>query len=216
VRSDRPVPADFIRRHTRPVHPPLVPEVTLLVADDVVTLWEAMEAERGERAEEPPFWSAAWPGGQALARYVLDEPQVVAGRGVLDLGSGSGLVAVSACLAGACRVVASEIDPYGVAAIAVNAAENGVTDIEVVGDVLDGPLPDGISTVLAGDVCYAREMTGRVLPFLETARAAGARVLIGDPGRAYLPSDRLERIAGYDVGDADGGTPRPASVWRLP
>jgi predicted nicotinamide N-methyase len=210
-----PVPADFIRRHTRPMQPPLVPEVTLLVADDVVLLWEAMEAEGGV-AEEPPFWCAAWPGGQALARYVLDQPQVVAGRDVLDLGSGSGLVAVAARLAGARRVVASEIDPYGVTAIGVNAAENGIGAIDVVGDVLDEPLPGGISVVLAGDVCYAREMTGRVLPFLDTARAAGTEVLIGDPGRAYLPSVGLARMAGYDVPDADGGAPRRASVWRLP
>jgi predicted nicotinamide N-methyase len=190
--------------------------VSLLVADDVVALWEAMETERGEVAEEPPFWCAAWPGGQALARYVLDQPQTVAGRGVLDLGSGSGLVAVAARLAGADRVMASEIDPYGVTAIAVNAADNGVDGIEVVGDVLGGPLPGGIDVVLAGDVCYARELTGRVLPFLDAARAAGAEVLIGDPGRAYLPGDRLARLAGYDVPDVDGGPPRRATVWRLP
>jgi predicted nicotinamide N-methyase len=211
-----PVPAEFIRRHTRSVRPPLVPEVSLLVADDVVALWEAMETERGETAGEPPFWCAAWPGGQALARYVLDEPRVVAGRGVLDLGAGSGLVAVAARLAGADRVVASEIDPYGVSAIGVNAAENGVAGIEVVGDLLGDAPPAGIDVVLAGDVCYAREMTGRVLPFLDAAREAGAEVLIGDPGRAYLPDDRLARLAGYDVPDADGGTPRRATVWRLP
>jgi predicted nicotinamide N-methyase len=113
-------------------------------------------------------------------------------------------------------VVASEIDPYGVSAIGVNAAENGVAGIEVVGDLLGDAPPAGIDVVLAGDVCYAREMTGRVLPFLDAAREAGAEVLIGDPGRAYLPDDRLARLAGYDVPDADGGTPRRATVWRLP
>jgi predicted nicotinamide N-methyase len=215
VSSDRPVPAEFVRRHTRPQRPALVPEVTLLVADDVVALWEAMEAERGAQ-EEPPFWCAAWPGGQALARYVLDHPEVVAGRTVLDLGAGSGLVAVAALRAGAARVVASEIDPFGVTAIGLNAAENGVPGIAVVGDVLDRPLPADVSVVLAGDVCYAREMTGRVLPYLDAARGAGADVLIGDPGRAYLPSDRLTRVAAYDVPDADGGAPRRAAVWRLP
>jgi predicted nicotinamide N-methyase len=215
VSSDRPVPAEFVRRHTRPQRPALVPEVTLLVADDVVALWEAMEAERGAQ-EEPPFWCAAWPGGQALARYVLDHPEVVAGRTVLDLGAGSGLVAVAALRAGAARVVASEIDPFGVTAIGLNAARNGVPGIDVVGDVLDRPLPADVFVVLAGDVCYAREMTGRVLPYLDAARGAGADVLIGDPGRAYLPSDQLTRVAAYDVPDADGGTPRRAAVWRLP
>jgi predicted nicotinamide N-methyase len=214
--TERPVPAEFVRRYTRPQHPPLVPEVTLLVADDVVALWEAMEAERGAPAEEPPFWSAAWPGGQALGRYLLDHPEVVAGRTVLDLGSGSGLVAVAALLAGAARAVASEIDPFGVTAIALNAAGNGVRGIEVVGDVLDATPSGDVDVVLAGDVCYAREMAGRVLPFLDAARRAGAEVLLGDPGRAYLPSDRLTRVAGYDVPDVDGGTPRRAAVWRLP
>ncbi|MBW8767118.1 MAG: 50S ribosomal protein L11 methyltransferase, partial [Geodermatophilales bacterium] len=106
----RPVPAAFVRAHTRPVQPPLVPEVTLLVAADVVLLWEAMEERQGNAPSEPPFWAAAWPGGQALARHVLDHPEVVAGRSVLDLGSGSGLVAVAAAMAGAASVIASEID----------------------------------------------------------------------------------------------------------
>jgi predicted nicotinamide N-methyase len=216
VTSERPVPAAFVRAHTRAVRPPLVPEVCLRVAADVVQLWEALEAERGSPAEEPPFWAAAWPGGQALARYVLDHPQVVAGRPVLDLGSGSGLVAVAAALAGAARVVASEIDPFGATAIALNGEANGAARIEVVGDLLDRPPPDDVRVVLAGDVCYARAMTGRVLTFLEAARGAGAEVLIGDPGRAYLPSDRLEPVAGYDVPDVDGGEPRRARVWRLP
>jgi predicted nicotinamide N-methyase len=197
------VPADFVRRHTRPQHPALVPELTLRVAADVVALWEAMEAERGAPAEDPPFWSAAWPGGQALARYVLDHPEVVAGRAVLDLGSGSGLVAVAALRAGAARVTASDVDPFSVTAIPLNAADNGVEGIEVVGDVLDRPLPDGVSVVLAGDVCYAREMTGRVLGFLDAVRA-------------YLPVDRLEPIAWYEVPDVDGGEPRRVAVYRVP
>ena len=210
-----PVPPDFLRAHTRPAWPTLVGEVQLYVADDVVGLWEAMETEGGGAGEDPPFWAAAWPGGQALARYVLDHPQSVAGRRVLDLGAGSGLVAVAALLAGARAVVASDIDPYSHTAVQLNAELNGVSGIEVVGDVLDGDPPD-VDVVLAGDVCYDREMTGRVLPFLDTARAAGADVYIGDPGRAYLPSARLARMAGYDVPDADGGAPRRASVWRLP
>lgn len=213
------VPADFIRAHTRPVRPPLVPEVRLLVAVDVVALWEAMEVEQGRTEQEPPFWAAAWPGGQALGRYVLDHPDLVAGRTVLDLGAGSGLVAVAAVLAGAARVVASEIDPFGLAAIPENAALNGVSGIEPVGDLLAGP-PPAVDVVLAGDVCYDRVMTGRVLPFLGGARAAGALVLIGDPGRPYLPHDRLTEAAVHDVADADASSSTPArvrrtTVWRL-
>lgn len=214
------VPAEFIRAHTRPVRPALVPEVQLLVATDVVALWEAMEVEQGRTEQEPPFWAAAWPGGQALARYVLDHPDLVAGRTVLDLGAGSGLVAVAAVLAGATRVVASEIDRFGLAAIPENAALNGVTGIEPVGDLL-GEGPPAVDVVLAGDVCYDRAMTERVLPFLDAARAAGAEVLVGDPGRPYLPHDRLTEAAVHEVADADASATLPAvvrrtTVWRLP
>jgi predicted nicotinamide N-methyase len=210
-----PVPEQFVRSHTRAVRPPLVPEVQLLVAADVVALWEAMEEERGGPAEQPPFWAAAWPGGQALARYVLDSPAAVAERPVLDLGSGSGLVAVAAALAGAGPVTASEIDPFGATAIALNAALNGVAPVGVVGDVL-GEAPPSSGVVLAGDVCYDREMTERVLPYLHAARAAGCDVLLGDPGRPYLPADRLTAVAAFDVPDGDGGPPRRTTVWRLP
>jgi predicted nicotinamide N-methyase len=188
--------------------------VTLLVADDVVALWEAMETERGAPADQPPFWAAAWPGGQVLARYVLDAPEVVAGAAVLDLGSGSGLVAVAAAAAGAGSVLASEIDPFGVTSIALNAQLNGVRGISVVGDVLDGE-PPPVQVVLAGDVCYDRAMTERVLPFLDRARERGAEVFIGDPGRMYLPRERLAEVAAFDVPDAQGGEPRRTTVWRL-
>ena len=197
------------------MRPALVPEVTLLVASDVVALWEALEVQTGEAPSEPPFWAAAWPGGQALARYVLDRPELVAGRSVLDLGSGSGLVAVAAALAGARRVVASEIDPFGAAAVAVNAADNGVGPFEVVGDVLDAGPPD-VDVVLAGDVCYDRAMSERVLPYLDAARARGAVVLLGDPGRPYVPHDRLTGVAAFDVPDTEGPQVRRTTVWRLP
>jgi predicted nicotinamide N-methyase len=215
VQTDRPVPAAFVRAHTRPVRPVLVPEVSLLVATDVVALWEAIEQERGSAPSEPPFWAAAWPGGQALARYVLDAPAVVAGRSVLDLGSGSGLVAVAAGLAGARRLVASEIDPFGATAIAVNGEGNGTVPIEVVGDVLDDGVPD-VDVVLAGDVCYDRAMSERVLPYLEAARARGVEVFLGDPGRPYVPRDRLTEVATFDVPDTEGPQVRRTTVWRLP
>ena len=210
----RPVPASFVRAHTRATRPALVPEVALLVAEDVVALWEAMEEERGAPAEEPPFWAAAWPGGQALARFVLDRPELVAGRRVLDLGSGSGLVAVAAALAGAASVVASEIDPFGQTAVALNAELNGVSAVTVIGDVLDQVRPE--SVVLAGDVCYDRVMTERVLPFLARARERGADVLVGDPGRPYLPSDRWAALAVHQVPEAEGPGIRPTTVWRVP
>jgi predicted nicotinamide N-methyase len=185
------------------------------VAADVVVLWEAIEVERGVAPTEPPFWAAAWPGGQALARYVLDVPDTVAGRSVLDLGSGSGLVAVAAALAGARQVVASEIDPFGHAAIAVNAEVNGIARVVLVGDVL-GEEPPAVDVVLAGDVCYDRVMSERVLPWLEAARARGAEVYLGDPGRPYVPTDRLTEMATFDVPDTEGPQVRRTTVWRLP
>jgi predicted nicotinamide N-methyase len=191
-----------------------VPEVQLRVADDVVALWEAME-RAGGAGEDPPFWAAVWPGGQALARAVLDAPELVAGRSVLDLGSGSGLVAVAAFLAGAVEVVASEVDPYGRTAVAVNAELNGVGPLRVVGDLLGGP-PPAVDVVLAGDVCYDREMTERVLPFLASARAAGAEVLVGDPGRPYLPAERLAPVSVHLVPETEGEGLRRTTVWRLP
>jgi predicted nicotinamide N-methyase len=211
----RAVPPSFLRAHTSPARPTLVPEVQLHVADDVVGLWEAMETEGGGAGLDPPFWAAAWPGGQALARYVLDHPEAVAGRRVLDLGAGSGLVAVAALLAGARSVVASDVDPWSHAAVQVNAELNGVSGIQVVGDVLDAGAPD-VDVVLAGDVCYDREMTSRVLPFLGAAWLGGAAVYLGDPGRAYVPKEGLVAQATYEVPDADGGPVRPTTVWRLP
>jgi predicted nicotinamide N-methyase len=207
---------DVIRAHTRPARPLLVPEVTLQVADDVVALWEALEAGEVDPGSDPPFWAAAWPGGQALARYVLDHPEVVAGRTVLDLGAGSGLVAVAASMAGARAVVASEVDPYGRAAIAVNAEENSVGPVSVTGDLLDEEPDADIEVVLAGDVCYDREMSERVLPFLGKAWLGGAAVYLGDPGRPYVPKDGLVQVATFHVPDTEGPQVRRTTVWRLP
>jgi predicted nicotinamide N-methyase len=216
VPPDPAVLATFLRAHTRPGRPALVPEVTLRLADDVVALWEALEAGDVDPGSDPPFWAAAWPGGQALARYVLDHPDVVAGRTVLDLGAGSGLVAVAALLAGAATVVASEVDAYGRAAVAMNAEDNGVGPVTVVGDLLDGEPDAGVDVVLAGDVCYDREMTGRVLPFLGKAWLGGAAVYLGDPGRPYVPKEGLVEEAVFDVPDTEGPLVRRTTVWRLP
>ena len=209
-----PVPASFVRDHTRLERPALVPEVQLHVADDVVALWEAMETAQGP-ADEPPFWAAAWPGGQALARYVLDHPEVVAGRTVLDLGAGSGLVSVAAAHGrGARRWWRATPTRTARPPSAVNAETNGVGPFTVVGDLLDEEPPD-VDVVLAGDVCYDRAMTERVLPFLGQAWLRGATVLLGDPGRAYVPREGLLAAAEYDVPDSDGPV-RRTTVWRLP
>jgi predicted nicotinamide N-methyase len=214
VTVERPVPATFVRSHTRPGRPTLVPEVILHLADDVVALWEAIEQERGTPPTDPPFWAAAWPGGQALARYVLDTPASVAGRSVVDLGAGSGLVAIAAALAGASRVTASDVDPFSHTAVAVNAGANGVLPISVVGDVL-GEEPPVVDVILAGDVCYDRVMTERVLPWLQAARARGTEVYLGDPGRPYVPTDRLAPVATFDVRETEGPLVRRTTVWRL-
>jgi len=216
VTAEPEVSPDFIRDHTRPGRPALVPEVALGLADDVVALWEALEAGEVHPGSDPPFWAAAWPGGQALARYVLDHPEVVAGRTVLDLGAGSGLVAVAALQAGAARVLASDVDPYGRAAIGVNAELNGVGPVEVTGDLLDREPDAGIDVVLAGDVCYDREMSERVLPFLGRAWLGGAAVYLGDPGRPYVPKEGLVEVATFDVPDTEGPHVRRTTVWRLP
>jgi predicted nicotinamide N-methyase len=176
---------------------PLVPEVHLHLAEDAIVLWARMEAAAGTTLP-PPFWASAWAGGQSLARYVLDHPEVVAGRRVLDLAAGSGLVAVAAVLAGAASVTANDVDPYALAAVRLNAGANGVAVDRVGGDLLDGDA-DGAEVVLAGDVFYSRDMSGRVLSFLGRVVARGGTVLVGDPGRAYLPRERLEVVATYRV-----------------
>jgi predicted nicotinamide N-methyase len=189
--------ADFIRAHTRLLAVPHAPEIRLHLADEATALWEKTEEELGLMGLPPPFWAFAWAGGQALARYILDKPETVRGQRVLDFASGSGLVAIAAALAGAARVEASEIDEFALAAIALNAAANGVGITARGGDVVGRD--DGWSVVLAGDVSYERDMAARVTDWLAALAARGALVLIGDPGRSYLARDRLEAIADYRV-----------------
>ncbi|MFF5172217.1 class I SAM-dependent methyltransferase [Micromonospora sp. NPDC000089] len=181
----------------RLVPTPFVPEVRLHLAEDAIVWWARMEAAAG-RSLPPPFWASAWPGGQALARHLLDHPELVRGRRVLDLAAGSGLVAIAAALAGAGRVVANDIDPYAVAAVTVNARANGVPVTVTEGDLLDGD-PDDADVLLAGDVLYDAGLARRVLPFLRRAAAGGALVLVGDPDRGHLPGDALEVVARYPV-----------------
>jgi predicted nicotinamide N-methyase len=176
---------------------PLVPEIHLFLAEDPMLLWARLEAEAG-RTMPAPFWASAWTGGQALARYVLDNPEIVAGRRVLDLASGSGLVAIAAAMAGASSVTANDIDEYAIAAIDANANANGVPVTCDPNDLTSGDGGDA-EVVLAGDALYNPEIAALVLPFVDRAIARGATVLFGDPGRGYAPEGSLRTLATYHL-----------------
>jgi predicted nicotinamide N-methyase len=188
----------FVRAHTELSHAPHVPEIRLYLAQDAFDLWEDVEAEVGKAGLAPPFWAFAWAGGQALARYILDNPGIVAGKHVLDLAAGCGVVAIAAAQAGAARVVANEIDQFAIDAITLNAEANDVTIETVLGDMVDGDA-DGADIVLAGDIFYDKAMTARMMPFIGRLRARGATVLVGDPGRAHLPREKFRELVRYEV-----------------
>jgi predicted nicotinamide N-methyase len=175
----------------------LAPEIGLCLADEAVPLWQKTEEDLGRMGLPPPFWAFAWAGGQALARYVLDHPEVVQRKRVLDFASGSGLVAIAAAKAGAARVEASEIDEFALVAIAINAQANGVYVAVRAGDLVGRD--DCWDVVLAGDVSYERDMAASVTAWLQGLARRGATVLIGDPSRSYLARDLLEPIAHYGV-----------------
>jgi predicted nicotinamide N-methyase len=228
--------AEFIRSCTTIAAPPLIPEITLhLSGDEPTVLWEHTERETGRADLPPPFWAYPWAGGIALARYLLDHPERAAGRVVLDLASGSGLVAIAAARAGAARVIASDIDPMAVAAITLNAAVNGVEVVVTDADLLTGdaaaaallggagmlggatsfPAPD---LVVVGDACYERRMAHRMLAFLRRAQSSGASALLGDPGRTYLPATGLRPLASYVVPAWPGledTEVKQSTVWQL-
>ncbi len=208
----------FIRANTR-LHPvPLVPEIALHLADEAVPLWHKTEEEIGEAGLPPPFWAFAWAGGQALARHVLDHPALVAGRRVLDLASGSGLVGIAAMKAGAASAAVADIDPFAGAAAALNAAQNNVTVSIVQDDLLAAPAEGAWEAILAGDIFYERDTAARAYDFLAAHARRGATVLIGDPGRSYLPRDRLLRIADYRVPvtrELEDAEIKHTAVWAL-
>jgi len=218
----RQPPEDFIRANTRLEAPPLVPEVRLQLASEVVPLWEATEEELARQGLPPPFWAFAWAGGQALARYLLDHPEVVRGKRVLDFAAGSGLQGIAAGLAGARSVEAVEIDAFACAACRLNAAANGVAmavrDADIVGTANPGWPEAHWDVVLAGDVCYERPAAERITAWLRGLAKDDCLVLLGDPGRTYLPRDGLERIIAYGVKtsrELEDSDLRNAVVWKV-
>ncbi len=209
--------ADFVGAQTAIVRPALLPEIALHLATDSTALWCATEAWLATRGVSPPFWAFAWTGGQALARYVLDHPEIVADRRVLDVACGSGLVAIAAARAGARSVRAVDIDPFAIAAVALNAALNDVTIEARAIDLVDATIDD-IDVVLAGDVFYDAQMSARVSPWLRALADRGVTVLVGDPSRAYAPHEDAEILARIDVpgvAEVEDRDVKPTNVLRL-
>ena len=208
----------FIRANTRPQAPPHTPELTLFLADEITPIWRMTEEELGEMGLPPPFWAFAWAGGQALARYLLDHPDEVAGKRVVDFATGSGIVAIAAARAGAAEVLAADIDVFCAAAVGLNAEANGAAVGFTDANLLDAP-PPAADLILAADICYERALAERVMTWLAAARAAGARVLIGDPGRSYFPKTGLVRLAEYQVRttrELEDAEVKRTAVWALP
>jgi predicted nicotinamide N-methyase len=222
--------AELVERETQPTRLPDAPEITLRLAVETPPLWQKIELDLNLRSGFPPYWAFAWAGGIALARHVLDHPDLVAGRRVLDFAAGSGLVGVAAAKAGAAQVVANDIDPLAAVAISFNADLNGVAIAASVDDLLpadSGFDPTAFDVVLVADIFYAPELAAHALAFLQRCRAAGCEVVIGDPGRWDLPVDRLEKLSNHAVtvtrdcqffgAQPPGGQLelRAANVWRF-
>jgi predicted nicotinamide N-methyase len=198
VASQRASQRAFVLRHTRLRPVPGLEEIRLHLADEVLPLWRAVEVETRDLDPALPYWAFAWAGGLAIARYLREQPEAVAGRRVFDLASGSGLCAIAAMRAGAAAASGADIDPFAAAAIELNAGANRCHVAVVRRDVLDEDPPDA-DVILAGDCWYAEPLAERVLPWLLRAREAGIDVLIGDPGRRYLPIDEMVELASYEV-----------------
>lgn len=206
----------FIETWTKPTRPPLVPEVTLRLSEQSIPIWQAIEKATGKGYTPPPYWAFCWPGGQALTRWVLDRPELVRGKRVLDFAAGCAVFAIGAARVGASEVLATEIDPLAIAAAQLNARENGVTIDARDLDVVDQDL--GWDVVCAGDVCYERPMAERVFRWLRVLAKRGALVLMGDPGRNYLPTDGLEKLGTYVVPtsrELEDRDTRETGVWRV-
>jgi predicted nicotinamide N-methyase len=207
---------NFILANTAAESPPLIPEIKLHLATEIVPIWQATEEELADMGLPPPYWAFAWAGGQALARHILDTPEIVAGKTVLDFASGSGLVAIAAMKAGAAHAIAADIDPYAEAAAILNAELNGVAVEAVSEDLIGAAGPWDV--VLAGDICYEQPLAERVTDWLRGLSEAGLTVLMGDPGRTYLPKDGLEWVVRYAVKttrELEDTDVRNAAVWKF-
>ncbi len=210
-------PASFVRENTRPNGVPLVPEIELFLADELVPIWQLTEEELSESGLPPPFWAFAWAGGQALARYLLDHPELVLGKRVLDFASGCGISAIAAARAGAKSVLAADIDPFAAAACALNASHNKVP-ITTTTDDLVGQSTNHWDVIITGDICYEQPLADQVTGWLSQAAALGKLVLIGDPGRTYLPKAGLEKLVSYAVKttrELEDTDVRNTTVWQV-
>ena len=208
----------FIIANTRLQAPPHTPELVLHLADEITPIWRMTEEELGQIGLPPPFWAFAWAGGQALARWLLDHPAEVAGKRLVDFATGSGIVAIAAMKAGAAHALAADIDDFCAAAVALNAGANGVAVDFTCENLLDAP-PPAADVIFAADICYEAPLAERVMAWLRAARAAGARVLVGDPGRTYFPKTGLAKLAEYRVPttrELEDMEVKRTGVWELP
>ena len=209
-------PGEFILANTALIAPPLVPEIRLHLATEVVPLWRKTEEELAKEGVPPPYWAFAWAGGQALARYILDNPQIVLGKTVLDFGAGSGLVALAAAKSGAAHVTAADIDSFSRAAIQLNAQSNAA-QIECVGADVIGSAGNW-QVILVGDMCYERPLAERLTAWLAECVARNVVVLVGDPGRSYFPKTGMEKLSTYHVAvsrDLEDREIRETSVYKF-
>ena len=210
-------PAAFILANTKLLAPPLVPEMRLHLAEESLSIWQKTEEELGEMNVPPPYWAFAWAGGQALSRYVLDNPSLVAGQRVLDLGAGSGVQAVAAMLAGAASVLAADIDTLALAACRLNAEINGVAVETTAENLLAAPPSPAFDVIFVGDLFYERTLADLVSAFIDRAAQQGARILIGDPQRNYFPKGRFTQMAEYRVPvtrELEDAEIKLTRVWR--
>lgn len=221
-KPDRADHKSFIEANTRLLAPPLVPEIRLHLAEESLPIWQKTEEELGESGLPPPYWAFAWAGGQALARYLLDNPAIVAGHTLLDIGTGSGLVAIAAARAGAGRVIANDVDAFALAACRLNAAANNVeieisdTDFLAITHVSQPPI--ACDVLVLADVFYEKPLAAAALDFASRLAANGAAVLVGDPCRSYFPAARFHRLATYNVPvtrELEDSEIKRTSVWAL-
>lgn len=214
--SDQRDAERFILENTKPIAPPLVPEITLRLAEESLPIWQKTEDELGEMNVPPPYWAFAWAGGQAVSRYLLDHHDICSGLPALDLGSGSGLSAIAAAKSGASHVLAADIDRLAIAACAINAAANAVTLDTTDRDMLSGPPPKA-GVVIVGDLFYERDLADRVLRFIDSAKDEGCSVYIGDPSRSYFPEGKFTALAEYQVPvtrELEDFEIKRTTVWR--